>query len=200
LAPNTDNGPWGIEAIYALLTCMAAYRDDLVVILAGHPRPMQDFLTTHAGLAARFPTTITFASYTPDEIIALGRRLASREQLVVHDTAWELLRVEAARLRSIPYDSATLRDVAGNARYAREVIEACQRVRARRLHRRAPHRRDLGQLLCTDPSVLHVNTTDMERAITASRPATALAAYRHLYPNTETHQHNTFPQTQPNHR
>ncbi|ORA83172.1 ATPase, partial [Mycobacterium malmoense] len=25
LAPNTDNGPWGIEAIYALLTCMAAY-------------------------------------------------------------------------------------------------------------------------------------------------------------------------------
>ncbi|QZA16201.1 AAA family ATPase [Mycobacterium malmoense] len=200
LAPNTDNGPWGIEAIYALLTCMAAYRDDLVVILAGHPRPMQDFLTTHAGLAARFPTTITFASYTPDEIIALGRRIAGREQLVVHDTAWELLRVEAARLRSIPYDSATLRDVAGNARYAREVIEACQRVRARRLHRRAPHRRDLGQLLCTDPSVLHVNTTDMERAITASRPATALAAYRHLYPNTETHQHNTFPQTQPNHR
>ncbi|WP_141772759.1 AAA family ATPase, partial [Mycobacterium malmoense] len=70
LAPNTDNGPWGIEAIYALLTSMAAYRDDLVVILAGHPRPMQDFLTTHAGLAARFPTTITFASYTPDDVVA----------------------------------------------------------------------------------------------------------------------------------
>ncbi|WP_071513446.1 AAA family ATPase [Mycobacterium malmoense] len=194
LAPDTEGHFWGAEAIYTLLTCMAQYRDEFVVIVAGYTRPMQDFLTVHAGLAARFPVTVAFASYTPEEIVAIGRHAASKEQLVVQDAAWDLLRAEAARLRSIPYGSGTLLDVAGNARYAREVIRTCQRARIRRLHRHAPSRRDLRQLLCTDPGVLHVSTTDMGRAITASRPATALSTYRHLYPGTETQQHNTFRQ------
>ena len=41
---------------------------------------------------------------------------------------------EAARLRSTPNEVGTLLDVAGNGRYARKVIIACKRERARRLH------------------------------------------------------------------
>ncbi|ORA73741.1 hypothetical protein BST25_12050 [Mycobacterium heidelbergense] len=194
LAPDTEDHSLGVEAIYTLLTCMAAYRDELVVILAGHARPMQDFLAVHAGLGVQFPFTATFTSYTPNDIVAIGRHLAGRAQLVVQDAAWDLLRTEATRLRSIPYGHGTLLDVAGNARYAREVIGACQRARVRRLHRRAPSRRDLRQLLCTDPRVLHVSATDMRRAIAASLPAAAISAYRRLYPSTETQEHNTFRQ------
>ncbi|BBZ50526.1 hypothetical protein MHEI_22430 [Mycobacterium heidelbergense] len=170
LAPDTEDHCGGVEAIYTLLTCMAAYRDELVVILAGHARPMQDFLAVHAGLGVQFPFTATFTSYTPEDIVAIGRHLAGREQLLVEDAAWELLHAEAARLRSIPHGHGTLLDVAGNAHYAHDVIHTCQRARLRRLHKLAPHRRDLEHLLHTNPGVLHANTTDMQRALTATHP------------------------------
>ncbi|WP_218162072.1 hypothetical protein [Mycobacterium malmoense] len=171
LVPDTDDHFLGVDAITTLQACMTAYHDELVVILAGHATPMQNFLTAHAGLANQFPTTITFTSYTPDQIITISRRLAGKENLLIEDTAWELLRAEATRLQSIPYGPGTLLDVAGNAHYAHDVIHTCQRARLRRLHRLAPNRRDLEQLVRTDPCVLHVSATDMKRAITASHPA-----------------------------
>ncbi|OIN79203.1 hypothetical protein BMG05_19210 [Mycobacterium malmoense] len=171
LDPDTEDHAFGLQAITTLLACMAAYRNGLVVILAGYPRPMRDFLTAHTELAARFPVTVTFASYTPEEIVALGRRLAGKEHLVVEDSAWELLGAEATRLRSIPYGPGTLLDVAGNARYVGEVIAVCRRARTRRLRRLAPSPRDLEQLVRTDPSILNVTAADMGRAITASHPA-----------------------------
>ncbi|ORA66590.1 hypothetical protein BST25_23125, partial [Mycobacterium heidelbergense] len=58
LAPHTDNPSLGGDVIAALQACVADYRGELVVILAGHPTPMQNFLTTHAGLAGRFPHTV----------------------------------------------------------------------------------------------------------------------------------------------
>ncbi|ORA76833.1 hypothetical protein BST29_24375 [Mycobacterium malmoense] len=173
LVPDTEDHCFGVEAITTLRACMAAYRNGLVVILAGCPGPMRDFLTDHAGLAARFPVIVTFASYTPQEVVALGRRLAGREHVVVEDAAWELLGAEAARLRAIPYGPGTLLDVAGNARYVGEVIAVCRRARTRRLRRMAPSPRDLEQFVRTDPCVLNVSAADMERAIAAARPAVA---------------------------
>ncbi|BBZ50027.1 hypothetical protein H7H82_13025 [Mycobacterium heidelbergense] len=171
LAPQTAGHSWGVDALTMLQTCMAEYRDELVVILAGYPDPMQEFFTAHDGLAGRFPHTMSFASYTPEEVVAIGRRLAGKENLVVGEVVWELLRAEAARLRSIPYGHATLLDAAGNAHYAYDVVSMCRRARLRRLNRLAPNRGDLKHLVRTDPGVLHVNTTDMQRALTASHPA-----------------------------
>ncbi|ORA77026.1 AAA family ATPase [Mycobacterium malmoense] len=173
LVPEIDGRAWGVEAITTLRACMAAYRNGLVVILAGYPGPMRDFLTAHTGLAARLPVTVTFASYTPEEIVAIGHRLVAKERLVVEDTAWQLLGAEATRLRSIRYGPGTLLDVAGNARYVGEVIAVCRRARTRRLRRLAPSPRDLEQLVRTDPGILHVSAVDMGRAIAAARPAAA---------------------------
>jgi hypothetical protein len=147
------------------------YRDELVVIVAGYPVEMQDFLKANAGLAGRFHFTLTFASYTPDEVVAIGRHLGGKERLVVDEAAWDLLREEATQLRSMPYESGTMLDVAGNGRYARKITVACRRERARRLHRLAPSPQDLEQLVRTDPSVLKVSVEDMQRALAESRPA-----------------------------
>ncbi|BBZ52165.1 hypothetical protein H7H82_07735 [Mycobacterium heidelbergense] len=171
LAPQTERCSWGVDALTMLQTCMAEYRDELVVILAGYPDPMRAFLTTHHELAARFPVTMSFASCTPEEVVAIGRRVAGKENLVVGEVVWELLRAEAARLRSIPYGHGTLLDIVGNAHYARDVVSMCRRARLRRLNRLAPNRGDLKHLVRTDPGVLHVSTADMERALTASHPA-----------------------------
>jgi type VII secretion ATPase EccA len=170
LVPKTEGHSFGVDAINTLLKYMEDYRDELVVIVAGYPKEMRDFLKANAGLAGRFHFTLTFASYTPDEVVAIGRHLAGKERLVVDDAAWNLLRDEASQLRSIPYDSGTMLDIAGNGRYARKVTVACRRERARRLHRLAPSPQDLEQLVRTDPSVLKVNVEDMQRALAESRP------------------------------
>ena len=74
--------------------------------------------------------------------------------------------LHAARLRSLPTDSGTALDVTGNGRYARKVVIACKRERARRLHTVAPA--ELAELSKRDPSVLVVNSDDMARALASA--------------------------------
>ena len=53
-------------------------------------------------------------------------------------------------------------DVAHNGRYARKVVAACKRERARRMHTIRPAQ--LAEGAKTDPSVL-INNDDMARAL-----------------------------------
>jgi len=57
-------------------------------------------------------------------------------------------------------------DVAGNGRYARKVVIACKRERARRWHNVAPA--ELAELAKTGPSVLVANDDDMARALASA--------------------------------
>ena len=66
--------------------------------------------------------------------MAIARHIAGKEKIAIADAAWPLLAGEALRLRSLPTDSGTSLDVAGNGRYARKVVIACRRERTRRLH------------------------------------------------------------------
>jgi hypothetical protein len=98
--------------------------------------------------------------------VAIGRQIAAKEKLVLSPQSWPLLHAEAARLRSTAVDSGTALDVAGNGRYARKVIIACKRERARRLHTVPPA--ELAELAASDPSVLVVNADDMARALSSA--------------------------------
>src|SRR5699024_7460129 len=62
---------FGLEAIDTLVKGMEDYRDDLVVILAGYTREMEEFLTSNSGLKSRFPNIIEFPDYTADELLAI---------------------------------------------------------------------------------------------------------------------------------
>ncbi len=123
-------------------------------------------MAANPGLASRFHFTLTFSSYSPDEIVRIGQHVARREKIAIADAAWPLLHAEATRLRGTPVDSGTALDVAGNGRYARKVVIACKRERARRLHTVAPH--ELAELARTDPSALIVNDDDMRRALASA--------------------------------
>lgn len=59
---------FGLEAIDTLVKGMEDHRDDLVVILAGYSREMEQFLTANSGLASRFPNKIEFPDYTGEEL------------------------------------------------------------------------------------------------------------------------------------
>ena len=63
---------FGNEAVQALLKRAEDDRDDLVIILAGYERQMENFLASNPGLTSRFATRVKFPGYSPAELLALA--------------------------------------------------------------------------------------------------------------------------------
>ncbi|WP_460461551.1 AAA family ATPase, partial [Angustibacter peucedani] len=134
---------YGTEAVDTLVKEMEDHRDDLVVVVAGYPAPMADFVAANPGLASRFRTTIDFADYSDDELVQIFERLATGAEF---EPTAECLQ----RFREIL--AATPRGTGfGNARFARNVLEgAIGRLAWRLRDVDEPTRDDLRRLLPKD--------------------------------------------------
>jgi SpoVK/Ycf46/Vps4 family AAA+-type ATPase len=67
-----NNNEFAQEAVDALITFMENNRDDIVIIFAGYPDRMLDFLAMNPGLKSRVPNRFDFEDYTPAEIADIG--------------------------------------------------------------------------------------------------------------------------------
>lgn len=124
-----EDDSFGMEAVDTLVKGMEDHRQELIVILAGYTKEMDEFLRSNSGLASRFPHRIEFPDYTGDELWQIaclqaeqkGYRItpSCREKLVSYFTA-----VQAQSART-----------GGNGRLARNVVEAAITRQAGRLIR-----------------------------------------------------------------
>jgi type VII secretion ATPase EccA len=129
---------YGQAIIGTLVPHMENRRDETVIIAAGYPMACQRVLEANAGLRSRFATTIAFASYTPDELIAIAGRIATDSGDTVAPGAIEVLRDPLTRFYQEQTETAVgdvIRciDELGNARFVRTVIEGAQQHRAERI-------------------------------------------------------------------
>lgn len=86
LASSSQND-YGQEAIDTILKAMEDNRDDLIVIVAGYPELMDNFLHSNPGLESRFNKFIYFDDYTSDELYDIFMLMCDDANLKLDDAA-----------------------------------------------------------------------------------------------------------------
>lgn len=87
LTANKGEGDFGQEAVDTLLKAMEDHRDDLIVIVAGYPDLMEEFLNSNPGLRSRFNKYIFFEDYTGEELLNIFEGMCRSEDYRLSDEA-----------------------------------------------------------------------------------------------------------------
>lgn len=109
---------FGREAINTLLAEMENRRSEFIVVVAGYPEPMKNFLDSNEGLRSRFSNTINFRDYNPDELVEIFDKLIESENYEIEANA----RTIAALYLKELYDNKD--KFFGNGRDVRKLFEA----------------------------------------------------------------------------
>jgi len=144
---------FGNEAVQTLLKRAEDDRDDLIIILAGYEKQMENFLASNPGLTSRFAIRVKFPGYVPAELLALAdSALERRGELLDPDARPVLWRMfeDLGRRK--------LADDLGNGRFVRSLLE------------KAGQARDVRVMSAADePSpadLVTITGSDLERAFT----------------------------------
>ena len=136
---------FGGEAIDTLVKVMEDHREDLVVIVAGYRKEMQEFLASNTGLVSRFNKFIDFADYSVDELLEILNVMAGKAGIQMEESAKEFVR---KRLEAFGHEDFRR---FGNARGIRNLFEKIMVNQANRIVLyEAPTLEQLSQVLCED--------------------------------------------------
>jgi SpoVK/Ycf46/Vps4 family AAA+-type ATPase len=149
-----DDRDFGREAIDTLVKLMEDRRERLVVIVAGYPAEMEEFISSNPGLRSRFPRVIHFPDYDTDELVRIFDMLAGHHHYELSDGARERLR---AHFEAVPRGPGF-----GNGRLARNLFEeACAQQATRVVRLDQVSREDLVCLTAQDIPTPGATTPDI---------------------------------------
>jgi len=115
---SEGNDQYGKEAIDTLMKRLEDDRGKFVVIVAGYKDKMEMFLQSNPGLASRFSHRLHIDDYNEDELLAIFKQMAQKEQYTLSPTA------EFKALDTI-YKMVLAKDETwGNAREMRNLLDS----------------------------------------------------------------------------
>ena len=127
LVPDGAGNDFGQEAISTILKVMEDMREELVVIVAGYPEPMERFISSNPGLESRFGKYFQFEDYTGEELMLIFESLCRKNKYVLEPEAETFCRdmfIALYRDRDENF---------GNARDVRNIFERSVSNQANRL-------------------------------------------------------------------
>ncbi len=117
---------FGREAIETILKAMEDKRGEFMVIVAGYPKEMQQFLEANPGLMSRFDKQFEFMDYSNEELLNIAALMFEKEDLKLDTEAEEYLEGYIKRLLEHKHKYF------GNARTVRKIVaEAIKRQNLR---------------------------------------------------------------------
>lgn len=119
------DGLYGDEAINTIVQEMENSREDLVVIFAGYPDKMEEFLSRNPGLKSRIAFHVSFADYNTEELMDIATLIAENKGLTISEAAKEKL--------NTVFENVIGEGDFGNGRFVRSVIEKARMAQAERL-------------------------------------------------------------------
>ena len=122
---DNKTGMFGDEAINTIVQEMENNREDMVVIFAGYPNEMEQFLSRNPGLRSRIAFHISFEDYSAEELCDITELLAEKSGMTLSSGVKEKL---------LPaFRSAAQEADFGNGRFARNILEQAKVNQADRL-------------------------------------------------------------------
>ncbi|MCL4479583.1 MAG: AAA family ATPase [Deltaproteobacteria bacterium] len=127
LAPEGVNDSFGKEAIDTLLTRMENDRGKFIVVAAGYPKEMDNFINANPGLKSRFNRQFHLNDYNADEMLAIFKKMAESDKYKVEDKAED-------KLKDIFSAMYLRRDKNfANGREVRNIFDECKKLLSKRL-------------------------------------------------------------------
>ncbi len=112
-----ENDKVGKEIVDTLIKGIEDNRKNLIVILAGYEKDIEDFLSVNQGLKSRFPNIIHFEDYTPEEMYKIAIQIARSKGYRISKNVKNDLIDLFTRNQLIGKNDL------GNARFVRNIIE-----------------------------------------------------------------------------
>jgi len=149
---SNNNDDYGQEAIDTLIKMMEDHRNDLVVIVAGYPKQMEDFLNSNPGMQSRFNKHIQFDDYNEQELLEII-------QYMCHKEAYEMDEELVNGLQTIFLSLVENKDSGtfGNARIVRNIFEKLIAYQANRI---------MSKPNLTKEDLTKLSNSDLQRIIT----------------------------------
>ena len=117
---NYSNGDgYAKEAIDTLIAQMENHRDDMVVIMAGYPKEMNDLMRLNPGLSGRMPYVLEFPNYTREQLAAIFASMVSKTSFRLAEDVLPFVNEYFANLD----DKIVLSQDFSNARFVRNIFE-----------------------------------------------------------------------------
>lgn len=120
-----ESGLYGDEAINTIVQEMENHRKDTIVIFAGYPDKMEQFLNKNPGLKSRIAFHIPFNDYTPEELFKIL-------ELMISDSKMILSKEVKDKILKI-FEKVYQQENFGNGRYVRNMFEKAKQRQASRL-------------------------------------------------------------------